>query len=134
MKDVNKIILLGRLGADPDQRQTKSGTQLAQLSVATSRRIPKESPDALGGTTFVEETQWHKVIVWGRQGEACSQYLKKGNPIYVEGYLKTRQYEDKNGLTRTSVEVHAENISFLDVKKQKTIENLPIEPAISASA
>jgi single-strand DNA-binding protein len=113
MKDVNKVILVGRLGADPVQRSTKNGTSVIQMSLATSRRIYKEGSGSEGDSQYVDETQWHKVVVWGKQGEACAQYLKKGNTAYVEGFLKTRQYEDKDRVSKISVEVHADTVSFL---------------------
>lgn len=112
MKDVNRVILLGRLGGNPTHRQTKTGLSVAQFSMATSRRLYRE--DSSGTTSDPQqETQWHRVVVWGKQGENCAQFLKKGNPVYVEGYLRSRNYEDKTGAQRTSFEVHAENVSFL---------------------
>jgi single-strand DNA-binding protein len=113
MKDVNKIILVGRLGSDPIQRSTKAGTPVVQLSIATSRRIYREDAEGTQEASPVEETQWHRVIAWGKRGEACAQYLKKGHSIYVEGYVKSRQYESKEGEMKTVYEVHAEDISFL---------------------
>lgn len=117
-KDVNKVILLGRLGADPVQRQTKTGMNVAHFPVATSRRFLKEGaadPAAESSATanWTEETQWHQVVSWGRQAEKCSLYLKKGNPVYIEGSIRSHQYEDKAGISRTSFEIHVETISFL---------------------
>jgi single-strand DNA-binding protein len=129
MRDVNKIILLGRLGADPVQRQTKSGIAVAQLSVATARRVLKdgiENSAPLGEDSFIEETQWHRVVTWGRQAEVCSQYLKKGNTVYVEGYLKSRQYEDKNGQSKLCVEVQADQVSFLGGPTKSSGEEKPL--------
>lgn len=77
MKDVNKVILMGRLGADPIQRFTKAGTSVVTLSVATCRKIFKEEADPSKESAWLEETQWHRVIAWGKRGEACHQYLKK---------------------------------------------------------
>lgn len=111
MKDVNKIILIGRLGADPVQRETKNGIPVAQFPLATSRRFKQEGD--LDGEVTGEETQWHRVYVWGKQSEACAQFLKKGQPVYVEGTVRTRKYEAKDGVERTAFEVHAESVSFL---------------------
>lgn len=111
MKDVNKIILIGRLGADPVHRETKSGTSVVQFSLATSRRYREQSEG--GEETQTEETQWHKIVAWGKQGEACAQYLRKGQPVYVEGMVKSRKYEARDGSSRLSFEVHADSISFL---------------------
>ena len=136
MKDVNKVILVGRLGADPIQRHTKSGFPVAHFAVATSRRIykdntsaspPNENSESSANTVtsaksesspahspaHVEETQWHQIVAWGKQGEACTQYLKKGHSVYVEGMIKSRNWESKDGSQRTSFEIHSENISFL---------------------
>jgi single-strand DNA-binding protein len=117
MRDVNKVILLGRLGKDPIGRNTRTGTTVVTFSVATKNRFSKASQVTGVGTltppAIVEETQWHKVVSWGKLAEACSQFLKKGNSVYVEGSLHLRQYEDKNKVTRTSAEIHAETISFL---------------------
>jgi single-strand DNA-binding protein len=104
MKDVNKVILVGRLGADPVQKETKNGLAVASFSVATSRRGREE------GET---QTQWHKVVAWGKQAEACALYLKKGHAVYVAGMMKSRNYEAKDGNQRTSFEVHADEVSFL---------------------
>jgi single-strand DNA-binding protein len=113
MKDVNKVILLGRLGADPVLRHTKTGTPVAHFSLATSRKFFREESDPSKGATQVEETQWHKVVAWGKRGETCAQYLKKGHPVYIEGFLKSHPYQDKEGHPRTSFEVYAEDVSFL---------------------
>lgn len=134
MKDVNKIILIGRLGNDPIHRHTKAGKSVVHLSLATSRQIARENPDSPGQFTSVEETQWHKVVVWGKQGEACAQYLKKGNAIYVEGYLKTREYRDKNDQPREATEVLAEEVSFLSQKRSPAQSNIPNEDTHSVSS
>ncbi|MBC7693616.1 MAG: single-stranded DNA-binding protein [Methylotenera sp.] len=115
MKDVNKIILMGRLGADPIQRETKSGLPVVHFPLATARKV-KDGSGALddeGERIVNEETQWHRVVAWGKQGEACAQHLKKGQAVFVEGNLRSRKYEGKDGTSRMSFEVHVENISFL---------------------
>lgn len=131
MKDVNKIILVGRLGSDPTLRQTKSGISVAQIPVATSRRTVKaESPaptDGLGTkaeASYLEETEWHKVIIWRGQGEACAKYLKKGDKVYVEGSVRTRTYADKDGTLKYAYEIHAEDVSFLS--DRSTTPRVPI--------
>ena len=121
MKDVNKVILIGRLGADPVQRETKNGTPVVHFPIATSRRIRSEAED--GGEKTSEETQWHRVVAWGKQGEACAQYLKKGQTAFVEGMFRSRQFDGKDGASRMSFEVHAENVSFF-----------PFHPAVSKAA
>lgn len=114
MKDVNKVILVGRLGADPVQRETKNGMSVVHFPVATSFRVkPKEGVDGEIPEARSEETQWHRIVAWGKQGEVCAQYLKKGQSVFIEGVLKTRKFEGKDGNERLSVEVHADNVSFL---------------------
>jgi single-strand DNA-binding protein len=112
MIDVNKVILIGRLGADPIQRTTKSGKHVSQLSIATSRRVYREVQN-VSEPEYIDETQWHKVSVWGKQSEACQQYVKKGHAVYVEGSLRSHQYSDQGGVQRTGFEVYADTISFL---------------------
>jgi single-strand DNA-binding protein len=114
MRDVNKIILVGRLGADPVMRETKSGAVVVHFPVATSRRVKTTEPvDTEDGKAVREETQWHRVVAWGPQGQACAQYLKKGQQVYVEGAVLSRKYENKDGEERLSFEVIAESVSFL---------------------
>ena len=112
MKDVNKVILIGRLGADPIQRETKSGTSVVHFPMATSRKF-REGAEGEGETSR-EETQWHRVVAWGKQGEVCAQYLRKGQPVYVEGMIRSRKYDGKDGVGRVAFEVHADNVSFLN--------------------
>lgn len=129
MKDLNKIILIGRLGTDPVQRETKSGIPVTHFSLATSRRVERvmkeaepledtsdgESSERSARAPFPsEETVWHNVVVWGKQAEACTQYLKKGRTVYVEGSIRKRPFIGKDGASRTAFEVHAENVGFLD--------------------
>lgn len=116
MKDVNKIILIGRLGNDPVQRETKNGLAVVHFPLATSRRLADADPK--DGDQPKEETQWHRVVVWGKQAEACKQYLDKGQAVFVEGSVRSRQYTNKDGTSRVAFEVHAENVSFLGRKKR----------------
>jgi single-strand DNA-binding protein len=118
MKDLNKILLIGRLGGDPIRRETKSGTAVTQFSVATSRKILKED-DSSSGASEIEETVWHTIVVWGRQAEACAQYLTKGQSVYVEGAVRKRSYVSKDGASRLSFEVHAESVGFLGTRKRE---------------
>ena len=115
MKDVNKVILVGRLGADPVLRSTQNGGSFSHFPVATSRKW--KVADETEGEKLNEETQWHNIVAWGRQGENCAQFLKKGQRVYVEGMIRSRKYEDKEGQPKTSFEVHADSVSFLDGKR-----------------
>lgn len=105
---VNRVTIIGNLGADPELRYTQSGTAVCELRIATNRKF-KDRHDQLQ-----EETTWFKVTVWGKQGENCEKYLTKGRQVYVEGRIKTDEYEDtKNGVTRYTWEVIAREVTFL---------------------
>jgi single-strand DNA-binding protein len=118
MRDVNKVLLIGRLGADPVSRETPSGVALTRFSVATSMR---KRGDARGAETEgagdrdedKESTVWHRVVAWGKEGEVCARYLKKGAPVFIEGRIRQNRYMTKDGQTRTDLEVHADRVSFL---------------------
>jgi single-strand DNA-binding protein len=123
MKDVNKVLLIGRLGNEPVRRETKAGLAVTHFSLATSRKIQKQDSGAgatESGMLEKDETQWHKVVVWGKQAEACKQYLEKGQAVFVEGMIRTRKYTNKDGGARYAFEVHAENVSFLGRKRSST--------------
>lgn len=123
MKDVNKIILIGRLGSDPTHKEFKSGVQVVHFPLATTRKFRTEGKT---DGELTEETQWHRVVAWGRQAEICAQYLKKGHTVYVEGMLRSRKYQAKDGTTKYMVEVHAENVSFLNgvIRKEESSTEL----------
>ncbi|OFV50411.1 single-stranded DNA-binding protein [Oligella sp. HMSC09E12] len=104
---VNKVILVGRLGADPEARASQSGIQVANLSLATNH----VSYDKDGGKN--ESTEWHRVVFFGRQAEVCEQYLRKGSQVYVEGRIQTRKYTDKDDIERYLTEVIGERLQML---------------------
>jgi single-strand DNA-binding protein len=104
---VNKVILVGHLGADPDMRYTPSGQGVCELRVATS-----ESWNDKNGQRQ-ERTEWHRVVVWGKRAEVCSKYLAKGRQVYIEGRIQTRNYDDKEGNKRYITEVIAADVQFL---------------------
>ena len=104
---VNKVILIGRLGHDPDLRQTGNGRNVCKLSLATTQKYT----DQMGQSH--EKTEWHAVIVWGKLAGLCNQYLAKGRQCYVEGRLETRQWEDQQGMKRYTTEVIATTVQFL---------------------
>jgi len=106
MSGVNKVILLGRLGKDPDVKTTSGGKTLATLNLATSSKY-----------NDVEYTEWHRVVIWGKLAELCGRYTAKGNQVYVEGRLQSRSYEDKNGAKQYVTEVVASNVTFLGSKE-----------------
>jgi single-strand DNA-binding protein len=104
---VNKVILVGRLGQNPEVRYTPSGAAVANFSVATN----ESWTDKAGAKQ--EKTEWHKVVVWGKLAELCNQYLAKGRQVYLEGRLQTREWKDKEGQTKYTTEINAQTIQFL---------------------
>lgn len=104
---VNKVLLIGRLGGDPEVRYTSNGGAVANFNMATN----ESWTDKAGQKQ--ERTEWHKVVVWGKLGELCGQYLSKGRQAYVEGRLQTRDWTDKDGNKRYTTEVVAQNVQFL---------------------
>ena len=107
-RSVNKVILLGHLGADPEVRYTQGGTAVANLRIATN-----ESYNDKNSGERIEKTEWHRVVAWGKLAEIVGQYLTKGRQVYVEGQLQTRQWQDKDGNTRYSTEVRASDLVML---------------------
>jgi single-strand DNA-binding protein len=106
---VNKAILIGHLGRDPEVRHTQEGTAVANFSIATN----ESWTDKAGAKQ--EKVEWHNIVAWGKLGEICGQYLKKGSQAYIEGRLQTREWE-KDGVKRYTTEVVAGNIQFLGGK------------------
>jgi single-strand DNA-binding protein len=108
MASINKVILIGNLGRDPEVRYAPSGSAICNITVATTRNWKdKTSGDK------VEETEWHRVVFYDRLAEIAGEYLKKGRPVYVEGRLKTRKWTDKDGVEKYTTEVIAENMQLL---------------------
>jgi single-strand DNA-binding protein len=107
MGSVNKVILVGNLGADPELKYTPSNRPVCNLSVATNEVWKDKSGQKQ------EKTEWHRVNVWGETAEHCSKYLAKGRMVYVEGRLQTRKWQDKEGKDRYSTEVVADRVVFL---------------------
>jgi single-strand DNA-binding protein len=105
---LNKVMIIGRLGRDPELRYTQSGSPVANLSVATD-----ESYTGADGNK-VERTEWHRVVVFQRAAENCANYLAKGSLVYVEGNLQTRKWQDQQGQDRYSTEIKAQRVQFLD--------------------
>jgi single-strand DNA-binding protein len=104
---LNKVMLIGRLGTDPELRFTQGGAAVANFRVATNERWTDRDGQAQ------ERTEWHRVVVWGRQAENCEKYLSKGRQVFIEGSLQTREWEDRDGNQRYTTEVKALNVVFL---------------------
>jgi single-strand DNA-binding protein len=104
---VNKVILVGRLGRDPETRYTGGGQAVANFSVATDETYKDKAGDRQ------KRTEWHKIVVWGKQAEIAQQYLKKGSLVFIEGRIQSREWQDKEGQKRTSFEIVASNFRML---------------------
>ena len=104
---VNKVILVGRLGRDPETRYTGGGQAVANFSAATDETYKDKSGERQ------KRTEWHKIVVWGKQAEIAQQYLKKGSLIFIEGRIQSREWQDKEGQKRTSFEIVASNFRML---------------------
>lgn len=107
MASVNKVILIGNLGRDPEVRYTQSGTAVANFTMATSESWQDPSGEKK------ERTEWHRIVVWGKQAEIAGEYLRKGRSVYIEGSLQTREWTDREGNKRYTTEVRAQRIQFL---------------------
>ena len=109
MAGLNKVMLIGNLGRDPEIRYSQQGLAIVSFSIATSEQwTDKNSGDKQ------EKTEWHRIVVFGKQAEICEKYLSKGSQIYVEGRLQTSQYE-KDGITRYSTDIIANNFQFIGI-------------------
>ena len=108
MASVNKAIIIGNLGRDPEVRYTAGGQPVANFSVATNERWTDKNTGQPQ-----ERTEWHKVVVWGKQAENCGEYLAKGRQVYVEGRIQTREWTDKEGKKNFSTEIVANQVVFL---------------------
>jgi single-strand DNA-binding protein len=104
---VNKVILVGRLGRDPETRYTSGGQAVANFSLATDESYKDRNGERQ------KRTEWHKIVVWGKQAEIAQQYLKKGSLIFIEGRIQSREWQDKEGQKRTSFEIVANNFRML---------------------
>ncbi len=104
---LNKVMIIGNLGADPEMRYTANGSAVTEFRVASNRRYTTRDGEAR------DETEWFRVVTWNRLAEICNQYLSKGRQVYVEGRLRTRSWEGQDGVTRYTTEVIAEEVKFL---------------------
>lgn len=113
MSSLNKAMLIGRLGQDPEVRYTQSNTAVANFSLATNERYKDRNGE------FQEKTEWHRIVAWGRTAEICQEYLKKGSLVYIEGPIETREWEDKEGQKRYTTEVKALTMRMLDSRSDQ---------------
>jgi single-strand DNA-binding protein len=122
MAGINKVILVGRLGKDPEVRYTPSGATVANFTMATS----EEWKDKESGEKQ-ERTEWHRIVAWRRLGEICGEYLRKGKQVYIEGKLQTRSWDDRDGNKRYTTEIVASSMQMLD-SPNRDMRAQPVEP------
>ena len=107
MGSVNKVILLGNLGRDPELKYTPSGTAVANFTVATNETWRDKEGQKQ------EHTEWHRVVVWGKLAEICGEYLRKGRQVYIEGAIRSRSYKDRDGNEKSVTEIRADNLVMI---------------------
>jgi len=121
-RGVNKVILIGNIGKDPETRYTQGGSAITNLTLATS-----ESWKDKDSGEMQERTEWHRVSMFGRLAEIAGEYLKKGSKVYIEGALRTRKWQDQSGQDRYTTEVVASDMQMLDGRAAGSHDNLPPE-------
>ncbi len=125
-KSLNKAILIGNLGKDPELSYTASGVAVARFSIATNERWKDQDGN------LQERTEWHNIVVWRKLAEICGQYLKKGSKVYLEGKLQTRSWDDKNtGVKRYTTEIVADDMIMLDAKGGGMSEASPVVQSVA---
>ena len=124
---VNKIVLVGHLGADPESRFTPSGVAVSTFNMATNESWKNKEGE------YEDRTEWHRIVLYGKAAETASEYMKKGQLAYVEGRIRTRSWEDKDGMTRYTTEVLGDRFTMLG-RKSENKSTAPAEAAASASA
>lgn len=121
---VNKVILIGRLGADPEIRYTADGQPVATFRIATNEVWVKDGKKQ-------ERTEWHRIVAFGRLAEICGEYLSKGRQVYIEGRLQTRSYEDREGIKRFVTEIVAQNMQMLGGRRDMAPPSGEMEPSFA---
>ena len=128
MASINKVLLLGNLGRDPELRSTPKGNQVLNFPMATSRRWKDRQTEVVHN-----ETDWHRIVVWGRQAEVLSEYLKKGSQVHVEGRTQTRAWSDNDGVKRYTTEIVASRIQMLGRPEDQRLAEPVDEPEVPAT-
>jgi single-strand DNA-binding protein len=111
---LNKVILIGNLGQDPESRFTPQGTAVANLSIATNEAWKDQNGE------LQERTEWHRVVMYGRMAETANEFMKKGQMVYIEGRLHTREWEDQNQMKRKTTEIRCDNFTMLGRKGESS--------------
>ncbi len=127
MASVNKVILIGNLGQDPETRFLPSGDAVTNISIATSEKWKDKSGEQK------EHTEWHRIAFFGKLAEIVGEYCKKGNPIYVEGRIRTKKWQDKEGNDKHSTEIVADRMQLLGSKREEHSEGQPRERTATES-
>src|SRR3989339_981177 len=122
MAGLNKVMLIGNLGRDPERRSTGSGLTVTNLNLATTETVTKDGASE-------ERTEWHRVVVFGKTAENVANYLTKGSKVYIKGRIQTREWQDKDGQRRLSTEIIANTVLFLDRKGGERESGYSREPA-----
>jgi single-strand DNA-binding protein len=125
---INKVILVGNLGRDPEIRHTQNGSAVANFTLATSRRYKDRDGQQQ------EQTEWHRIVAWARLAEICAEYLTKGRQVYIEGRLQTREWEDKEGNKRYTTEIVALDMQMLGRRGESEQDARPQGPDSDAPA
>jgi single-strand DNA-binding protein len=125
---VNKVILIGRLGKDPELKYTPSGTPVAKFTLATDEAFKDQSGE------LQKRTEWHNIVAWKRLAEICGEYLTKGKQVYIEGSIQSRQYQDKEGIKRTFYEIVARQMTMLGSRGDSERPAAERPPAQTAAA
>ena len=124
---VNKAMLIGRLGKDPEVRYTTDGTMVTNFNLATDEQWKDKNGEK------VQKTEWHRIVTFGKLAEICGNYLVKGKLIFVEGRIQTRSWEDKDGVKRFTTEIIASNMQMLDSKAQSKADDSSLEASSVSS-
>lgn len=127
---VNKVILLGNVGRDPDVRYPSQGQVIASFPFATSDRAYTNS----SGVQIPERTEWHNIVMWGKNAEVAERYIHKGTKLYIEGKLRTRTWEDKNAIKRYITEVYVDNFELLGSRPQQQQGQQPAQQSQQSTA
>ena len=125
MSGINKVILVGHLGKDPEQRYLEGGVSVVSFPLATSESFNKDGRK-------IEQTEWHNIVMWRGLADVAAKFLQKGKLVYIEGKLRTRSFEDKDGIKRYTTEVVAENFTLLGRKTDFENDNRPVSKEVQA--
>lgn len=128
MSSVNKAILIGNLGKDPEVRYTSGGQAVCHFPIATSEKWKNKNTG-----DWDERTEWHNIVVWGKQAELCKEYLSKGRTVFIEGRIQTRSWEDKDGNKRYTTEIVAMTVRFLGGRRDEASSGSSYSPAATAA-